>query len=335
MPPHPAPQATAPQLHLLALDDIDAEALPRDRVDLDAAALADLEISIVIDGLRQPIEVFALATDGPGPRYGMISGYRRLTVMRRIVASNPGTRASIPAFLRAPRDCAEAMAQMIAENEIRADITPWERARIVLTAIEAGLFDTIDQAIPRLFPTYDHNRRARLRAAAEVVQHFGDHILSEPRAFSQKQLLRLAGALRGGMAEVMDVALQQSSDRTPRDPMAPPARDPRRGRGRGENPHPRLQTRPPPPRHPPPARPRDPPRKDARRLGPPLHRPRSDRPENGGHHGLRRRHVRPPPVGWVAGGHRLQLVQRRTDLPLLAVNPSCFIAPAKLVHPEQ
>jgi ParB family chromosome partitioning protein len=74
------------------------------------------------------------------------------------------------------------MASMIEENEIRADITPWERGRIVLTAIDAGLFDTIDAAIKRLYAPLDRFRRARIRAVAEVVQELGEDAFADPRA---------------------------------------------------------------------------------------------------------------------------------------------------------
>jgi len=193
-------------IHHIPLDQIDATALPRDRLDLDATDLADLTLSIAAHGLRMPIEVFPSL--GPAP-YGLISGYRRLKAHGELKLD------TIAAFIRQPADIPAALAAMIEENEIRADITPWERARIVLTAIEQGYFDTIDDALPRLFPTYDHNRRARLRAVAEVVQHFGDHTLTEPRALSQRHLTRLATGLRAGLGDVMTVALAESSDTSP------------------------------------------------------------------------------------------------------------------------
>jgi ParB family chromosome partitioning protein len=195
-----------PDIHHIPLADIDSHALPRDRDSLDAAELSELTLSIAAHGLRMPIEVFP----GTGPQpYGLLSGFRRLHAHRELAL------ATIPAFIRQPADIPTALAAMIEENEIRADITPWERARIVLTAIEHGHFDTIDQALPRLYPTYDRFRRARLRAVAEVVAYFGDDTLSEPRSLSQSQLTRLAFALRAGMAAVIDAALSQSSDRSP------------------------------------------------------------------------------------------------------------------------
>ena len=204
--PSPDP---ALQVHRLAPHDIDANALPRDRTALDPTALAELETSILLNGLRQPIEVFALAPPpGTGPRYGLISGLRRLTVMRRIGAP------TIAAFLRTPADATAAMADMIAENEIRADITPWERATIVLAAIDQGHFETVDTALPRLYPAYDKTRRSRLRGVIEVVQHFGP-TLTGPLTLSQQKLTRLATGLRAGLGDVMSTALAESSDTSP------------------------------------------------------------------------------------------------------------------------
>ena len=195
-------------LHHIPLDQIDEAALPRDRTTVDPTALSDLSLSIAAHGLRMPIEVFA-ANGDTGHAYGLISGFRRLTAHRDLGLP------TIPAFLRTPADGATAMAAMIEENEIRADITPWERAHILLTAIDAGLFPTLDDALPRLFPTYDRFRQNRLRATAEVVQHFGDHTLTDPHTLSQRQLTRIATNLRAGMGDTMLVALQESSDTSP------------------------------------------------------------------------------------------------------------------------
>lgn len=201
---------TPPQIHLLAPDDIDAAALPRDRTDLDAVALAELETSILLDGIRQPIEVFA-KTPAPadGPHFGLISGLRRLTVARNLGLEQ------VPAFLRTPADGPDAMAQMIAENEIRADISPWEKGRILVASVEAGIFETLDAAVARLFQALDRNRRTRIRAAAEVVAELGDHLLIAPRTLSQNQLVRIAFALRNGFGPVIEAALRQATDRAP------------------------------------------------------------------------------------------------------------------------
>lgn len=196
---------------LLHLDpaQIDAHALPRDRLDLDDTALIELKRSIRDIGLRQPIEVWRKSDPEAQPPYGLISGLRRLTAHRDLGL------ATIPAFLRQPADVPDAMAQMIAENEIRTQITPWEKGRILVQAITEGIFPTLDTAIPALYPTLDRHRRARLRAIAEVVDYFGDRVLTDPTGLTQTQLTRLASALRAGLGEVIETALEQHANRSP------------------------------------------------------------------------------------------------------------------------
>ena len=138
------------QVHLIAPADIDAEALPRDRTTLDPAALAELETSILLTGLRQPVEVWAFSQPREdGPRYGLISGMRRLTAFARLHKDN--AEARIPAFIRQPKDIPDAMAKMIAENEIRADISPWEKGRIVVESVDEEIFPTLDAAVAPIF----------------------------------------------------------------------------------------------------------------------------------------------------------------------------------------
>ncbi|MCP3971253.1 MAG: ParB N-terminal domain-containing protein [Rhodobacteraceae bacterium] len=122
----------------IPLTDIDPNALPRDRTVLDETALLELQSSIVGTGLRQPIEVFANSGDDCPP-FGLISGLRRFTVMQRLhQATGLAQYAGIDAILRSPDDIAAALAQMVEENDIRADLTPWERARVALDTHEKG-----------------------------------------------------------------------------------------------------------------------------------------------------------------------------------------------------
>jgi ParB family chromosome partitioning protein len=104
---------------------------------------------------------------------------------------------------------------MVSENEIRADLTPWERGRIAVTALEAEVFDTLDAAINTLYAPLDRFRRARLRAVAEVVMELGDHAFADPRALSQKQLTRLAFALRQGFSDLITATLAEAPNAAP------------------------------------------------------------------------------------------------------------------------
>jgi ParB family chromosome partitioning protein len=192
-------------MHTIPIPEIDPTALIRDRSDLDPAALAALTTSIAAEGLRMPIEVWSLSThriqpDGPPHRYGLISGLRRLTACRSLGHS------TIPAFLRTPDTIATAMAAMISENEHRADISAWEKGRILLYAQGEGHFDTLDAAALALYPHSPRPTRARYRAFATVVEAL-DGLLTTPESLSTARMERLAAALRGGNESRLCTAL--------------------------------------------------------------------------------------------------------------------------------
>lgn len=159
-----------PEIHLIPLDAIDPEALARDRATTDEDALAELQSSIATNGLRMPIEIFAIK-NAPG-RYALISGHRRLTVFRRLQAlgANPEKFATIPAFIRHPASIEAAFAAMVEENEIRAGLSPFERGLIAVTARNQGAFASIEDAVDGLYPNASRSKRTRLRAMAFLAE---------------------------------------------------------------------------------------------------------------------------------------------------------------------
>jgi ParB family transcriptional regulator, chromosome partitioning protein len=78
-----------PDIHQIPLAAVDAEAVSRDRTRLDPDAFEELRQSIARTGLRQPIEVFALAEPRAGCTYGLISGFRRLRACRALAEADP------------------------------------------------------------------------------------------------------------------------------------------------------------------------------------------------------------------------------------------------------
>jgi len=186
---------------LIPLEQIRDDALMRDRSALDPGPLGELVNSIMIDGLRQPIEVWELAEPDGAFRYGLISGLRRLTAFRELAGGGPGRDFSrIPAFVRRPADIPAAMAAMIAENEVRAEIAPWDKGRLIVDTTLAGIFPTYDAAIAGLYPYVDRQRRSRLRAFALVYDELADSGLATPQRLTVARMERLAAALRGGLA---------------------------------------------------------------------------------------------------------------------------------------
>lgn len=203
-------------IHTIALSAIDAAALPRDRSTLDPDALAELQNSICITGLRQPIEVWRLSTprenDGAPPfEYGLISGFRRLTAHQRLSAlRGNGDFATIASFVREPNSIAHALALMIEENEARADLSPWEKGRILVECVTEGHFGTIDEALRALHPNANRQKRTRLRACASVVEEL-DGLFKAPEQMVERNLLRLSAALRGGFTDLIVHILRETS----------------------------------------------------------------------------------------------------------------------------
>ena len=204
-----------PTLHTIPLTAILTGALPRDRSQIEPEALAELQGSIATTGLRQPIEVWRLSTpDGPF-EYGLISGLRRLTAHHNLAAlRNNGDFTTIAAFIRTPASIPHALALMIEENEARADLSPWEKGRILIECVSEGHFDTIDQALKALHPNASATQRHRIRALANVVDTM-EGILMRPETFSLRQLLRLNSALRPDFTPVIITALQEHHEKSP------------------------------------------------------------------------------------------------------------------------
>ncbi len=218
--PDPAPEtaAAAPRadgaIHRIPLDQIDADALPRDRTAADPAAFDELLASIAASGLRMPVELFGLAGgDADAPAYGLISGWRRLRAFRVLRETDrTGAFETIPALLRNPGDLATALSAMVEENEIRSPLSPWERAAIAVTARDRGIFASIEAAVDGLYPAALKQKRARLRNIAFLV-HETDGILTDPEALSERQLLRLHAAWTRGFGPLIVAALTETSRR--------------------------------------------------------------------------------------------------------------------------
>ena len=201
-----------PILHI-ELGAIALDALPRDRATLDAAALDELQASVARDGLRQPIEVWQLSTPQGGHSYGLISGLRRLTVHHNLNRLRPTAFTTIPAFLRSPASVADAMAAMVAENEIRCDLSPWDKGCLLVRSVDEGIFDSVEAAANALHPAITRQKRFVFRTYASVVAELQDQITT-PETLTHSQMLRLGAALRGGLIEVIQHILKEVRGQT-------------------------------------------------------------------------------------------------------------------------
>ncbi|SIT17974.1 ParB/RepB/Spo0J family partition protein [Roseivivax lentus] len=180
----------------LPLEEIDSEHLIRDRIDLDPEALDELKQSIRERGQQTPIEVVDRG-EGRHPRYGLLSGWRRLAALRALCEEANGLQryTRIRALLRLPRDRADAYRAMVEENEIRAGLSFFERARIVARALEAGVFAREKDALGGLFASVSYSKRSKIKSFLPVVSAL-DGVLAHPARLPEHLGLALARALK-------------------------------------------------------------------------------------------------------------------------------------------
>lgn len=163
----------------LSHDAIDLAYLQRDRVAIDADEMASLTQSLSERGQQIPVEVVAL----PGNAgYGLLSGWRRCKALRSLHAETGEARfATVQALLRRPEEASDAYRTMVDENEIRASLSHFERARIVVKAVEAGVFVDEEAGLAGLFGTVPRARRSKIRSFMVLV-----HALEGALAFPDK-----------------------------------------------------------------------------------------------------------------------------------------------------
>lgn len=205
----------------LPITSIQGTALIRDRSVLDAGELAELEGSILRNGVRLPIEVFKLEEpevdeEGREVLYGLLSGYRRLKAVERVFGvTTSGAPTMIKAILRNPKDAGDAFAAMVEENEIRSQLSQFERGRIAVLAVQKGAFVNLEAAVDAMFPVASKAKRSKIRSFALIFEELGD-LLEFPELLKEKDGLRLASALKSGAgAKLRDALGTAQAAKTP------------------------------------------------------------------------------------------------------------------------
>jgi ParB/RepB/Spo0J family partition protein len=181
---------------VLELDpaSIDAAYLVRDRTRVDPEEMERLSVSIAQRGQQSPIEVVDLrpgtapGTGTQAGRYGLISGWRRLSAVRAL-ADRP-----VLALLRVPQDAPDAYLAMIEENEIRVGLSYYERARIVVKSVAGGVFATNKAALQSLFRSASRAKRSKIKSFLAVVEQL-DGALQFPEELGERLGLTLSKAL--------------------------------------------------------------------------------------------------------------------------------------------
>lgn len=207
-----AAEAEGRVVKLLPLSAIDVEHLTRDRVASDPEEAAELKASIRAHGVRTPIEV--LASPEEGGRYGLISGWRRVNALRALWSETGAARfATAPAFVRAPEGAAEAYVAMVEENEVRADLSHYERGRIAAVAAGRGAFPSVDAAVAALFGAGSKAKRSKIRSFALIHEALGDVLAAGP-AIGERLGLKIAQMIKEGRAAALRDALGADGGRS-------------------------------------------------------------------------------------------------------------------------
>lgn len=175
----------------IALDAIDPAYLVRDRSVVDPDEMAALTQSLRARGQQTPVEVVAL---GQG-QYGLISGWRRLMALRSLQAeTQDGAFDTALCLIRAPQTASDAYLAMVEENEIRAGLSFYERARIAARAAEQGAYPTARHAVKGLFANASASKRSKITSFLAIYAGLDD-VLSFPASLSERMGLALAKAL--------------------------------------------------------------------------------------------------------------------------------------------
>jgi ParB family transcriptional regulator, chromosome partitioning protein len=176
----------------LSIDVIDDKHLVRDRLEQDEDEMAALIESLRARGQQTPIEVVPMEQASEGMTHGLISGWRRLTALRRLYEETGAPEfATVKALVVRRETAQDAYVAMVEENEIRVNLSFYERARIAVCALKEGVYPTQKAALQGLFANVTRSKRSKIGSFVVVVEAL-DSILRYPSAISEKLGLKLA-----------------------------------------------------------------------------------------------------------------------------------------------
>lgn len=168
----------------LPLASVELHHLSRDRMVLDPDEMAALTASIDQRGQQTPIEVIAL----PGEKYGLISGLRRVEALQSLGVE------TVLAMIRKPETSGAAYQAMIEENEIRANLSFYERANIAVAAVGQGVYPNPRAAVKELFAHAPKARRSKILKFVTLCDALGPS-LTFPTEISEHLGFKLAQAI--------------------------------------------------------------------------------------------------------------------------------------------
>lgn len=185
----------------IPLDEVQTGDLPRDRMNLDAAAASDemeeLKASIRARGQREPIEVYR---DDEG-RYQLKKGWRRLTALRQLRAET-GDDAfdEVIARVEPQEDAADRIARyidMVEENVVREDLTFAEMAQVAIQAAADPAVEGEDAEamVGRLYAALHKMKRSYIRSFVFLLTEL-DGVLGWPKDVSRNLGVEVARILK-------------------------------------------------------------------------------------------------------------------------------------------
>lgn len=165
----------------LPVGEIRTDALPRDRLDLEAVAASDemeeLKTSMRERGQKEPIEVFQV--DGG---YQLKKGWRRLTALRQLHKETGDDR-----FARAVARVDEGQSSridlyidMVEENVIREDLSFAEMAQVAIIAAQEEGQGARD-LVSRIYASLHKMKRSYIRSFVHLLEELGE-ALKFPKA---------------------------------------------------------------------------------------------------------------------------------------------------------
>ncbi len=183
----------------IALEAIEMRHLARDRIAFDSEEMDLLRASIAERGQQTPIEVLGL----PDGRYGLISGLRRVMALQDLDAPH------VLALIRQPESSQGAYQAMVEENEVRANLSFYERAHIAVAAAGQGVFPDATRAVKALFAHTPKARRSKIGSFVTLVNALGPE-LRFPAQIPEHLGLALVKALKSdpGFESRVKVALR-------------------------------------------------------------------------------------------------------------------------------
>ncbi|WP_170399646.1 ParB/RepB/Spo0J family partition protein [Ruegeria arenilitoris] len=198
----------------LPLEAIEETYLVRDRMAADDAEMEALKESLKARGQQTPIEVVELE-DG---RYGLISGWRRMTALRALAAKTGEARfETVRAFLRQPQSASDAYVAMVEENEIRVGLSYYERARIVARAVEQGVYPDDAAALRGLFASASRAKRSKIGSFVAIYHALDEHLrfasaIPERLGLSIAKVLREEPKRVGHLVSALDAVASPTPD---------------------------------------------------------------------------------------------------------------------------